>query len=291
MNDAGPEADEAWWLEGESIVALMSRRGWRWDLPDGVARAPGPLLVSATRFSGSPHGPFLELAVAEPARLGARFGWCRTLVVVDRPDVQRESTRWGLPAMLGRLEWSADDEIRKLSWLDRDLQVTGRVRRLALPWAISQRSLQRRGGDNVVVPSRSRGLAHTCLVRIDLVGDDAAAPPRRSSGRGALRRAPRRGAHRAAPTLATRARAHGRAPAAATQRPPRAGPLRAHLVGRLRRPPVGARRRQQAAVSGRWRSAWARGRRGAATGRGGAARAAGPRRTSRPPRGAGSPRG
>ena len=245
MNDAGPEADEAWWLEGESIVALMSRRGWRWDLPDGVARAPGPLLVSATRFSGSPHGPFLELAVAEPARLGARFGWCRTLVVVDRPDVQRESTRWGLPAMLGRLEWSADDEIRKLSWLDRDLQVTGRVRRLALPWAISQRSLQRRGGDNVVVPSRSRGLAHTCLVRIDVVGDDAAAPPRRSArrsaGRGAVRRAPRRGAHRAAPTLAARARAHGRAPAAAAQRPPRAGSLRAHLVGRLRRPPVGAR--------------------------------------------------
>jgi hypothetical protein len=178
MNDARPEAAEAWWLEGESIVALMSRRGWHWDLPDGVARAPGPLLVSATRFSGSPHGPFLELAVAEPARLGARFGWCRTLVVVDRPDVQRElRTRWGLPAMLGRLEWSADDDIRRLSWLDRDLQVTGRVRRLALPWAISQRSLQRRGGDNVVVPSRSRGLAHTCLVRIDLVGDVALAPP------------------------------------------------------------------------------------------------------------------
>jgi hypothetical protein len=168
MSDSGSEAGESWWLQGESIVALVSRRGWRWDLPDGVARAPGPLLLTATRSSGSPHGPFLELAVSEPARLGSRFGWCRTLVVVDRPDVQRESrVRWGVPATLGRLEWRADDDVRRLTWLDRDLTVRGTVRRVALPWAISQRSLQRRGGDNVVVPSRARGLAHACLVRVD----------------------------------------------------------------------------------------------------------------------------
>ena len=68
MSDSGSEAGESWWLQGESIVALVSRRGWRWDLPDGVARAPGPLLLTATRCSGSPHGPFRGEADGQRAR-------------------------------------------------------------------------------------------------------------------------------------------------------------------------------------------------------------------------------
>lgn len=156
-------------------MAVLRRRAGRPAMPDGLAPAPGPMLLTATRFSGSPHGPFLELAVAEPARLGSRFGWCRTTVVVDRPDVQRDTrVRWGYPATLGRLEWSADGDLRSLTWLDRGLRVTGSVRRPAVPWAAPQRALQQRGQENVVAHARLRGLAHPCRVQVDAIAGSMA---------------------------------------------------------------------------------------------------------------------
>src|SRR4051812_2677622 len=66
--------DAPWALVGECMVAVVSGRArghnrGRAELPLGVSRLPGPALVVAMRYTDSPVGPFLELAVAEPARL------------------------------------------------------------------------------------------------------------------------------------------------------------------------------------------------------------------------------
>ncbi|MEJ7585844.1 MAG: hypothetical protein WKF43_17570, partial [Acidimicrobiales bacterium] len=70
-------------------------------------------------------GPYLRLAVAEPARLGMRPGWTLTTVVVDSPDARvGERLNWGIPAELGTLSWFQRDEERRLSWEGRDVSVS-----------------------------------------------------------------------------------------------------------------------------------------------------------------------
>ena len=87
---------------------------------------PGPLVVSAARFTESPVGPYLELSVAEPARLGARIGLCMTLMVVDSPESRLGGRlNWGLPKQLGTLRWLAEGDQRTLAWEDCDLVVRG----------------------------------------------------------------------------------------------------------------------------------------------------------------------
>lgn len=156
-----------WVLRGEALVAFVRRGGYGTRLPDGIAAMPGPALVLAVRFTSSPVGPYLRLAVAEPARLGGRLGWCLTTVVVNNQQAWRgERLNWGVPAQLGLLGWAQENEERQLVWEDRRIEVRGSAGGRAFPLMCPVRSLQQRGDGAVVVPGRLRGRAR--LARIDL---------------------------------------------------------------------------------------------------------------------------
>lgn len=164
----------AWNLEGEAIVAYTSRRPQRPPLPPGLSTLPGPALVSAARYTHSPFGPFLELAVAEPVRLGARMGWCRTLVVVDRSDVRIDDRlQWGFPAELGLLRWFARGDERELVWENHDLVVRGHPHGPPMPYFSPQRTLQERNREPIVVPGHARGMARAARVTVHTMPGDS----------------------------------------------------------------------------------------------------------------------
>jgi hypothetical protein len=163
-----------WTLQGEAMVAFTARRPQRPTLPRGLSTVPGPAMVTATRYTQSPVGPFLELAVAEPVRLGARVGWCRTLVVVDRDDVRLgDRLQWGFPAERGMLRWFVRDEERELVWDDRDIVVRGRGLGPTWPYLSPQRTLQQRNSEPVVVPGHVRGMARAARVTVQTMPGDA----------------------------------------------------------------------------------------------------------------------
>ena len=149
---------------------------------------PGPLVVSAVRFTESPVGPYLELSVAEPARVGARIGLCITLMVVDSPDSRLGGRlNWGLPKELGTLRWLADADERTLAWEDRDVVVRGVPSGPSVPMIAPVRSLQRRADGLVVVGGRLRG--HARLARVEITAPDSRPPGRPGrlpSGHGAV---------------------------------------------------------------------------------------------------------
>jgi hypothetical protein len=146
-------------------------------LPDGLRPLPGPLLVVANRFTDSPVGPYLELAIARPARLGLRPGWCFTTMVVDRPEARLGGRlNWGFPKDLGRLVWAHDGDDRELRWSDRDICVRGVPSKLVLPFLVPMRALQRRGDGPVVVPARMRGRARRASVTVYAPQDDPLGP-------------------------------------------------------------------------------------------------------------------
>jgi hypothetical protein len=163
-----------WALRGEAMVAFTARRPQRPSLPRGLSTVPGPAMVTATRYTESPVGPFLELAVAEPVRLGVRVGWCRTLVVVDRDDVRLgDRLQWGFPAERGLLRWFVRDEERELVWDDRDVVVRGRGFGPPFPYLSPQRTLQQRNTAPVVVPGHVRGMARAARVTVQTMPGDA----------------------------------------------------------------------------------------------------------------------
>lgn len=166
-----------WALSGESIVTLASCSPHTAELPQGLAALPGPVLVVASRFTDSPVGAYLELAIGRPARLGLRPGWSFTTMVVDRPEARLGGRlNWGFPKELGRLVWAQDGDDRELRWLDRDICVRGTPSRLVLPFLVPMRALQRRGDGPVVVPSRLRGRGRPAKVTIYAPQDDVLAP-------------------------------------------------------------------------------------------------------------------
>src|SRR5687768_13416895 len=127
--------DAPWALVGECMIGVVHGAGRRSDrMPVGVSPLPGPGLVAALRYTDSPVGPFLELAVMEPARLGLRLGMCVTTSVVSAPPARVGGRLgWGFPRELGRLSWTADGDERRLTWEDRDLEVRGVPGRSRLP--------------------------------------------------------------------------------------------------------------------------------------------------------------
>ena len=166
-----------WVLSGESIVALVRVPGPLGVLPPGLHRVPGPVLVVAVRYGGSPVGPYLELAVGEPARLGTRLGWCMTTMVVDSAD-SRVGGRasWGFPKEIGSLSWERDGDVRELRWAERHVVVRGVPGRFRLPVLVPVRALQRRTDGPVVVPGRLRGLARLARVTVEVPAADVLAP-------------------------------------------------------------------------------------------------------------------
>jgi hypothetical protein len=156
-----------WALRGEALVCLARRRP-RLPLGEGLLPAPGPTVVAAIRFTDSPVGPFLQLMVAAPARLGTHLGWTTLSVVVDKPDAMVGlRVNWGVPAELGELRWFARDGVRQLLWEDRDLSVKARGRGIGVPMVVPHRQVQARADGPVVVPDRLWGLFRPALVSIE----------------------------------------------------------------------------------------------------------------------------
>ena len=165
---SGPAPVAPWVLGGESIVALAWGGGAVGPMPEGVRRLAGlPCLVVAARYTGSPVGPYLELAVGEPARLGPRVGWCFTTMVVDSAESRTGGrASWGFPKELGTLVWERSGSVRSLRWVERDVAVVGAARRFRVPALVPVRALQRRAEGPVVVPGRLRGLARFARVTV-----------------------------------------------------------------------------------------------------------------------------
>lgn len=166
-----------WWLAGESLVGLARCPERLAPVPWGLQPLPGPVLVVATCFSESPVGPYLELAVAEPARLGMRVGWCIGTMVVDSPE-SRVGGRlnWGYPKELGALTWRVDGAERELHWVERDIIVRGRPVGPPMPVLAPVRMLQRRSDGPVVVPGRLRGRMRMATIEVQTPEADPLAP-------------------------------------------------------------------------------------------------------------------
>src|SRR4051812_19847605 len=178
--------DAPWALVGECMVAVVrggSARSRPSLLPAGIRRLPGPALVVAMRYTDSPVGPFLELVVAEPARLGLRPGLCVTTSVVSAsPARVGGRLGWGLPRELGRLTWWRDGDGASLRWEDRGVDIRALsasvgegsrwAGRLRVPFLVPLRSLQRRTDGPVVVPGHARGIARFAPVVVAVADDD-----------------------------------------------------------------------------------------------------------------------
>jgi Acetoacetate decarboxylase (ADC) len=162
-----------WRLSGECIVGLARGGGGREPLPSGIERLPGPCLVLGAQYDESPVGPYRELAVAEPARLGARVGMCVTTMVVTTTESRRAGrANWGLPKELGTLEWLHDGDARVLRWIERDLVVRAVPLGPPLPALVPFRTLQRRADGPVSAMARVRGLARPAKVEVSVPDGD-----------------------------------------------------------------------------------------------------------------------
>lgn len=166
-----------WMLRGEAIVVAVRRRSIGvpavtaavGEIPAGLARLPGPIVVVAERFDHSPVGPYISVAFGQPARLGLRPGLCFTRVVVNNAD-RRTAGRlnWGFPGEVGAITWTADADGAVVRWEEGDLELRCAHRsRVAIPLLLPLRSLQHRADGPVVVPTRMWGRAHR--VRTEMV--------------------------------------------------------------------------------------------------------------------------
>ena len=156
-----------WTLRGECVVALFARHRPP-DLPVGIERLPGPSLLVAARYTDSPVGPYLELAVASPARLGPRPGVCVTTMVVNSSDSQAGGRRnWGFPKEVSTLQWATDGGMSTLR-SEEGLHVRARPHGPALPFALPVCCLQRRGDGPVVVLGWMRGRFRAATVDVDV---------------------------------------------------------------------------------------------------------------------------
>jgi hypothetical protein len=215
-----------WSLTGECLLGWV-RPGAVGPLPVDLSPLPGPTLLTAARYDHSPVGPYLELAVGQPARLGARPGVCITTMVVNSADSRIGGrVNWGFPKQVGTLTWTVDGEGRSLRWEERDIVVRASPSGPAVPVFVPLRALQRRADGPVVVPGRLWGRGRVSRIDVDVPAGDPLAglagrhwgflvsglhlvvdPARQPSGLTATLRAPLRAAE---PAMTERARAASR---------------------------------------------------------------------------------
>lgn len=174
-----PVGDRSWLLRGEGMVAWVA--GWQDRpalLPPALRPVPGPAAVVAMHYHDAPVGPYVELSVVVPARLGLRVGVCTVAMAVSTPPARLECRRiWGLPAEVGRLRWAAgaggDPDARAATWDERGLRLTGRpFGPAALLPLVPARSLGWRPGGPVVAPRRLRARVRPARVVVELDRDD-----------------------------------------------------------------------------------------------------------------------
>lgn len=143
------------------------------DLPEGLGRLPGPCSITATRFDDSPVGPYRELAVGQPARLGARVGMCMTTMVVTSVDARLGGrVNWGFPKELGTLVWLDEGSDRILRWEERDIVVRATPTGPPLPVLLPLRSLQRRADGLVSVRGHMRGRGRLARLEAEVPAED-----------------------------------------------------------------------------------------------------------------------
>lgn len=175
-----------WALAGECLLTFVADGSGDRALPAGLHPLAGPGLAIAARYDDSPVGPYLELAIGEPARLGMRLGVCITTMVVDSPRSRMGGRlNWGFPKELGTLRWSADGDERALRWEERDITLRAIPAGPAVPMVLPLVALQRRSDGPVVVRGRVRGLARVARVEVNVPADDPLAASA-GTGRGTL---------------------------------------------------------------------------------------------------------
>jgi len=142
-------------------------------LPSGVHAVPGLRLIIGARYDQSPVGPYLELAVCEPARLGGRIGMCVTTMVVNTVEARRGGrANWGMPKQLGTLDWLADGDDRTLTWAERGLTLRARPIGPPLPTLVPFRSIQVGSGGPLSATARLRGRGRLARVEVDMGAND-----------------------------------------------------------------------------------------------------------------------
>jgi len=142
-------------------------------LPTGLHAVPGPRLILGVHYDQSPVGPYLELAVCEPARLGGRLGMCVTTMVVNTVEARRSGQlNWGMPKALGTLDWSADGDVRTLTWAERGMTLRAKPVGPHLPALVPFRSIQVGADGPLSATARLRGRARLARVEVTTQGDD-----------------------------------------------------------------------------------------------------------------------
>ena len=124
-------------------------------------------------YDDSPVGPYRELSVAVPARLGLRPGMCTVAMVVTSADARLACRRtWGLPAERGELDWIATAGTREMLWRERELVLRGRVWGPPLVTIVPLRWVQGRPGGPVVLPRRLRARVRMAHCEVEVPADD-----------------------------------------------------------------------------------------------------------------------
>lgn len=162
-----------WILGGESLLALASVKEPLSDVPDGLRRVPGPCSITAARYDDSPVGPYRELAVGQPAHLGARLGLCITTMVVTSVDSRLGGRiNWGFPKELGTLVWLDEGDDRVLRWEERKIVLRASPVGPPLPVLLPLRALQRRADGLVSIRGHARGRGRVAHVEVEVPADD-----------------------------------------------------------------------------------------------------------------------
>jgi hypothetical protein len=162
-----------WLLGGESLLALASARQPLADVPEGLRRVPGPCSITAARYDDSPVGPYRELAVGQPAHLGARLGLCITTMVVTSVDSRLGGRlNWGFPKEMGTLVWLDEGEDRVLRWEERNIVLRASPVGPPLPVLLPMRALQRRADGLVSIRGHARGRGRVAHVHVEVPADD-----------------------------------------------------------------------------------------------------------------------
>jgi hypothetical protein len=162
-----------WLLGGESLLALASVKEPLGDLPEGLRRVPGPCSITAARYDDSPVGPYRELAIGQPAHLGARLGLCITTMVVTSVDSRLGGRiNWGFPKEMGTLVWLDEGDDRVLRWEERDIVVRASPMGPPLPVLLPLRALQRRADGLVSIRGHARGRGRVAHVDVEVPADD-----------------------------------------------------------------------------------------------------------------------
>jgi hypothetical protein len=131
------------------------------------------VLIVAARYTTSPVGPYLEIAVTEPVRLGLSFGTCATVMIVNSVgscDAGRAD--WGFPKEIGTLSWSSQGEEVSLRCEERGVVVSGRPVGRSFPAVVPFRSLQTRADGPVRFGGSATGRARFCRMEVDVAPGD-----------------------------------------------------------------------------------------------------------------------